>query len=365
MTVQVRLVPRSYVQVRQMGSGPAGQDGWTPSFAIELDGERRVLRVIDWVGGEGTKPQTGWYVGVTGLVEAVADAVDIRGLQGWAGWSPVFAIASDGLRRVLRLVDWAGGAGPKPPITGSGGAPRYLGSAGFVTDPAQAIDVRGPLGPAGWSPSFAVVNDGARRVLRLADWVGGEGSKPPVLSGGNPQYVGSAGFVTDITQAIDIRGPQGPASPASVVTVTPTGNIASTDVQAALAELDNEKAPLVHGHSIAQVTGLQAALDGKANLDENSLVVPAGTTAQRPMTPQISVRYNTERAKLEMWNGAAWKDAGGGPSVGSDSIIRTNATVISENITIPDNTNGSTVGPVTIAAGYTVAVGNGSTWVIL
>jgi len=53
----------------------------------------------------------------------------------------------------------------------------------------------------------------------------------------------------------------------------------------------------------------------------------------------------------------------GGPSLGTASIIRTNANTISENITIPANTNGMTAGPVTIADGYTVTL-NG-TWSIV
>jgi len=47
---------------------------------------------------------------------------------------------------------------------------------------------------------------------------------------------------------------------------------------------------------------------------------------------------------------------GGGPSLGTSSIIRTNATTISENITIPTGTNGMTAGPITIASGYTITV---------
>ena len=53
----------------------------------------------------------------------------------------------------------------------------------------------------------------------------------------------------------------------------------------------------------------------------------------------------------------------GGPSLGASSIIRTNASTISENITIPAGTNGVTVGDVTIADTYTVTV-NGR-WVVI
>jgi len=53
----------------------------------------------------------------------------------------------------------------------------------------------------------------------------------------------------------------------------------------------------------------------------------------------------------------------GGASLGAASIIRTNANTISENITIPANTNGMTAGPVTIADGYTVTLTG--TWSIV
>jgi hypothetical protein len=55
----------------------------------------------------------------------------------------------------------------------------------------------------------------------------------------------------------------------------------------------------------------------------------------------------------------------GGPSLGTASIIRTNAKVIAENITFAGTENGSSVGPITVNSGYTVTVASGSTWVIL
>ncbi len=64
------------------GSGPQGDAGWSPVFAVVTDGTRRVLQVPDWVGGEGAKPTTGLYVGATGLTATLASAVDIRGSAG-------------------------------------------------------------------------------------------------------------------------------------------------------------------------------------------------------------------------------------------------------------------------------------------
>jgi hypothetical protein len=62
--------------------GVQGDKGWSPILAVVTDGTRRVLQVIDWTGGAGTKPATGSYIGPTGLVASIASAVDIRGPAG-------------------------------------------------------------------------------------------------------------------------------------------------------------------------------------------------------------------------------------------------------------------------------------------
>ena len=55
----------------------------------------------------------------------------------------------------------------------------------------------------------------------------------------------------------------------------------------------------------------------------------------------------------------------GGPSLGTASVIRTNANTIGENITVLANTNGLSVGTVTINDGFTVTITSGAEWVIL
>jgi len=56
---------------------------------------------------------------------------------------------------------------------------------------------------------------------------------------------------------------------------------------------------------------------------------------------------------------------GGGPSLGTNSVIRTNAKTIAENITFAGTENGMSTGPITVNSGYTVTVASGSTWVVL
>lgn len=58
-----------------------GPHGWTALTRVVIDGTRRVREIYDWIGGEGTKPATG-YEGATGTVPNIEDAVDYRGAQG-------------------------------------------------------------------------------------------------------------------------------------------------------------------------------------------------------------------------------------------------------------------------------------------
>jgi len=65
--------------------GADGDDGWAPMLAVVADGTRRVLQVVSWTGGTGTSPPSGKYVGALGLVDLIADAIDIRGATGAQG----------------------------------------------------------------------------------------------------------------------------------------------------------------------------------------------------------------------------------------------------------------------------------------
>ena len=63
---------------------------------------------------------------------------------------------------------------------------------------------------------------------------------------------------------------------------------------------------------------------------------------------------------------------GGGPAVGENSIIRTNGTEITENLTIGpvanggvEFTNGFSAGEITITSGYTVTIENNASWTLI
>lgn len=79
----------------------------------------------------------------------MTDVRVLRVSQGFNGWSPRLAVVADGARYVLKLVGWTGGQGNPPP------SDLYLGAIGYVTDIEDAIDIRGATGSTGASSANA------------------------------------------------------------------------------------------------------------------------------------------------------------------------------------------------------------------
>ncbi len=100
------------------------------------------------------------------------------------------------------------------------------------------------------------------------------------------------------------------------------------------------------------------------------LRVPAGTTAQRPSTPDSQeIRYNTTDATFEGYDGSVWGPIGGGGSGagggGSDLVFWENDQAVTTNYTITNGQNAMSAGPITINTGVTVTIGNGEVWTIV
>ena len=101
----------------------------------------------------------------------------------------------------------------------------------------------------------------------------------------------------------------------------------------------------------------------------NALGTPAYGTLVYNTTEDMAQIYKADAAQ----GVPGWDDVGGGgPSVGEDSIIRTNGTTIGETLTVGPSanggvefTNGFSAGPINIANGNTVTVENGAQWFIL
>ena len=100
--------------------------------------------------------------------------------------------------------------------TSMGAASRYY------RPQAVAFDAWGPSvgikGGDGWTPLISLVNDAGREVVYVYDWTGGDGIAPKPGIG----YVGRYGIVSNIADAVSIRGASGLDGPNLITTSTAT-----------------------------------------------------------------------------------------------------------------------------------------------
>jgi len=99
----------------------------------------------------------------------------------------------------------------------------------------------------------------------------------------------------------------------------------------------------------------------------DSLTVPDGTTAERPVTPLTgNVRFNTSIIQFEGYNGTAWGTIGGGAKGGGpDQVFFENDQTVTTNYTLTSGKNAVSAGPVTINSGITVTIPSGTNWVVV
>jgi hypothetical protein len=110
-------------------------------------------------------------------------------------------------------------------------------------------------------------------------------------------------------------------------------------------------------------------LSYSGNIDSSStgyLDLPAGTTAQRPASPNSGmIRYNSDTGQFEGY-GTAWSGIGGGAKGGgSDQVFFENDQTVSTSYSITSGKNAVTAGPVTVASGITVTIPSGSYWSVV
>tara|TARA_R110002126_G_C10479933_1_gene501825 strand:- start:4033 stop:4608 length:576 start_codon:yes stop_codon:yes gene_type:complete len=97
------------------------------------------------------------------------------------------------------------------------------------------------------------------------------------------------------------------------------------------------------------------------------MLIPKGTTAQRPAVPvDGEMRYNTTTNQFEGYQDGAWGQLGGGATGGGgDEVFVENARVVTVNYTLSTGKSAESVGPITINSGITVTIPSDERWVIL
>ena len=118
--------------------------------------------------------------------------------------------------------------------------------------------------------------------------------------------------------------------------------------------------------TIANGSITAAQLDFKSANGVGAVVLPAGTTAQRPSGTSGSIRYNTSTGQFEGYTASAWGSIGGGATGGgNDTVFFLNSNTVTANYTITSGYNALSAGPITINANVTVNVSNGANWVVV
>ena len=132
------------------------------------------------------------------------------------------------------------------------------------------------------------------------------------------------------------------------------GNLAGTNVQTAIQELDTEKVQKTNATGAAKL--------------------PVGTELQRDTFPvggtaadlKGYIRFNSDVSQFEGHNGTSWASVGGGATGGgSDTWAVEHDNTITQSYTIGTGKNVISAGPLTVNSGATVTVPSGSNWVIV
>lgn len=115
---------------------------------------------------------------------------------------------------------------------------------------------------------------------------------------------------------------------------------------------------------VDEIGDLAVAVDSSTG----SASIPAGTTAERSMTPITGMlRFNTELNRMEMYDLDNWREVGGGQLLGTTDMkaVGYMANSTAENLVVPTGTNAFSIDSVTIEDGGSITVENDSTYKIL
>ena len=98
----------------------------------------------------------------------------------------------------------------------------------------------------------------------------------------------------------------------------------------------------------------------------DAMLVPVGTTGQRPTGATGYLRFNNTTTSFEGYNGTNWGSIGGGATGGgTDQIFYLNGQTVTTSYSIPNGQNAGTFGSITIDSSATVTVPSGSTWTVV
>jgi hypothetical protein len=222
--------------------------------------------------------------------------------------------------------------------------------------------------------------------------IGSSGTGVTVPSGGvTPVYCDGTNFYTlELTSTVgnfNVNGNLTVTGNTNAVAATYTGNVAALNISTAnvaatgtgafsgnVSALNVSTANVAATGNVSAnnvtitttLTGNNANLSGTVRMTSTGAVlVPAGTTGERPTAATGLFRFNSSLIRFEGYNGASWGTLGGATGGGNDQIFYENGQNVTTDYTIASTKNAMSAGPITIDSGATVTVDTGANWVIV
>lgn len=297
--------------------------------------------------------------------------VSVPGVRGFAGWTPLLSVASDGNRRVHRIADYVGGSGPKPPIG------LYVGSTGLVANIADAVDIGAS------ATAFAPVTSVAGRtgaIVLTKDDVGLESvdntpdaAKPVSSAQAAADAAVAASAAADATTkanaaqaaAIAAAAAAAPALAPVQSVAGRTGNVSLTTADVGLGNVDNTadaSKPVSTAQSAADAAVALAAASALAAHEAASDPHPGYTTsaelsaglsskadASHTHAASALTQSGASTGQMLQWNGSQWvpvtftAGVGGGTGSTDNALIRADgtggSTLQGSGVTLDDSAN--------------------------
>jgi len=178
---------------------------------------------------------------------------------------------------------------------------------------------------------------------------------------------GSAAAAASSASAAATSATNAANSATSATTSASSATASATSATASATSATSSASSASASATAAAASAAAAATKVAKTSDTGAAVIPAGTQAQRDVSPATGYfRFNSDVTKFEGYNGTAWGSVGGGATGGgSDSVFFENDVTVTTSYTITTSRNAMTAGPVTINGGVVVTIPSGSVWTIV
>jgi hypothetical protein len=94
-------------------------------------------------------------------------------------------------------------------------------------------------------------------------------------------------------------------------------------------------------------------------------LIPAGTTAQRPVGGQSKLRFNTDFPRFEGHDGTNWIALATLTGGGNDAMFYTNSQTVTESFTIVAGQNTMSIGTINFAPNAVITVEDNAAWNVI